>query len=111
MSEFSAILLFLAFLLTSVLLIAHVSTLHAVIMIVAANTIHPPHAMCGMNSKMSTKNASRVMRRVGKVSIRSASKNLGECEGPRKCDAAAKSVQMRVIKAATGWTTRMEDNA
>jgi len=111
MSLFSSILFFLAFRLTSVLLIAQVSTLHTVIMIVAASTIHPPHAICGINSRMSTRKASSVMRSVGNVKIKSASRNRGECDGPRKCSAAPRSVQTSVIKAATGCTTRIEESA
>jgi len=111
MSLFSSILFFLAFLLTKVRLIAQVSTLQTVMMIVAASTIHPPHAMCGINSRISTRNASRVMRSVGKVKIKSARRNRGECDGPRKCNAAPRSVQTSVIKAATGCTTRIEESA
>ena len=80
-------------------------------MIVAASTIHPPHAICGINSRISTRKASRVMRRVGKVKIKSASRNRGECDGPRKCNAAPRSVQTSVMKAATGCTTRMDERA
>jgi len=111
MSLFSSILFFLAFRLTSVRLIAQVSTLHTVMMIVAASTIHPPQAICGINSRISTRKASSVMRSVGKVKIKSASRNRGECDGPRKCNAAPRSVQTSVIKAATGCTTRMDERA
>lgn len=111
MLSFSAIRFFLAFRLTNVLLIAHVKTLHAVMMIVAASTIQPPQAICGMNSRISTRNASSVIKRVGNVRINSAKRNLGECEGPRKCEAAASSVQTRVMNAATGWTIRIDERA
>jgi len=111
MSLFSSILFFLAFRLTKVRLIAQVSTLQTVIMIVAASTIHPPHAICGINNRISTRNASSVMRSVGNVKIKSARRNRGECDGPRKCNAAPRSVQTSVMKAATGCTTRIEESA
>jgi len=69
MSAFSAIRFLRAFLLTRVLRIAHVTTLDAMMRIVAASTIQPPHAICGTNSRMSTKKAKRVTRRVGMVKI------------------------------------------
>ena len=80
-SAFSAILFFRAFLLTSVLRIAHVTMPLAAIRIVEANTIHPPHPRCGTNNKISTKKASRVISKVGSNSMIKASKNLGECDG------------------------------
>jgi hypothetical protein len=66
--------LFLALRLTKVLLIAHVTIPLAVMMMVAAKTIHPPHAMCGTKSRMSTRKASSETRSVGKVRIRRASR-------------------------------------
>lgn len=110
MSGFSAILFFLAFLLTRVRRIAHVRMLHAHIKIVAAKTIQPPHSKCGMNSRMSTKKASRVMSKVGKLRISSQRRYRGECAAAWKCDAAARMVQMRVMKAATGWTMRIAES-
>lgn len=69
MSAFSAIRFLRAFLLTSVLRMAQVTTLEAMIRMVAASTIQVPHCICGTNSKMSTKKARRVTRRVGMVKI------------------------------------------
>jgi hypothetical protein len=77
-SSFSAILFFLAFLLTSVLRMAQVTTPLAVMMIVAASTIHPPQAICGTNNRISTKNARSETSSVGNVRIRSASRYRGE---------------------------------
>jgi hypothetical protein len=84
MSGFSAILFFRAFRLTKVRLIAHVTTPLATMMMVAARTIHPPHAICGTNSKISTKKASRDTRRVGNVRIRRARRYRGEWAGEWK---------------------------
>jgi hypothetical protein len=39
---------------------------------VAAKTIHPPHAMCGTNSRMSTRKASSETKSVGNVRIKRA---------------------------------------
>jgi hypothetical protein len=72
MSSFSAIRFFLALRLTSVRLIAHVTMPLATMIMVAAKTIHPPHATCGTNSRMSTRKASSETRSVGKVKINSA---------------------------------------
>jgi len=46
----------------------------ATIMTVAARTIHPPHAMCGTKSRISTRKARSETRRVGKVRINRASR-------------------------------------
>jgi len=35
------------------------------IRIVDARTIHPPHARCGTNNRISTRNANKVIKRVG----------------------------------------------
>lgn len=78
MSSFSAMRLFLALRLTSVRLIAHVTMPLATIIMVAANTIHPPQPTCGTNSRISTRKASSVTNSVGKVKIRSARRYRGE---------------------------------
>jgi hypothetical protein len=44
----------------------------ATMMMVAARTIHPPHAMCGTKSSISTRKARSETRRVGKVRISKA---------------------------------------
>jgi hypothetical protein len=80
-SAFSAIRFFLAFLETRVRLIAHVTTPEAVIRIVEARTIHPPHARCGTNSRISTRNASRVTSSVGNRSMSRPRRYRAECEG------------------------------
>ncbi|KAI7456578.1 hypothetical protein KC368_g70 [Hortaea werneckii] len=51
-----------AFLLTSVLRMAQVTTEDAMMRMVAASTIHPPQFICGTNRRMSTKKARRVTR-------------------------------------------------
>lgn len=89
---------------------AQVTTPHETRRIVDARTIQPPHRKCGTNSKTSTRNASRVTRRVGRSRIKRASKKRGECDGPWKCAAPARQRQTRVRKAATGWTIRMDES-
>jgi len=79
-------------------------------MSVAAKTIQPPQARLGIKSKMSTRNARRVTSRVGNVRMRRARRYRGECEGPRRCDAAAKTVQSKVNTAATGCTIRIDES-
>jgi hypothetical protein len=66
--------------------------------------------MCGTKSKTSTRNASRVTRRVGRRRIRRASRKRGECDGPWKCAAPARQRQTRVRNAAIGWTIRMDES-
>jgi hypothetical protein len=88
---------------------AHVTTPDAVIRIVEAKTIHPPQARCGTKSRMSTRKASSVTRRVGKRSIRRPSRYRAECDGEWKCAAAASPRQTRFINAAMGCTMRMEE--
>jgi hypothetical protein len=105
-SEFSAIRFFRAFLLTSVLLMPQVRTPPATNRIVAASTIHPPHARCGTNNKTSMRKASRVTRSVGRRRIMRASRYRGECEGACRCAVPARMRQTSVRKAATGWTMR-----
>jgi hypothetical protein len=53
---------------------AQVTTPLATMIIVAARTIHPPHARCGTNSRISTRNASNETSSVGKVKMSSASR-------------------------------------
>jgi hypothetical protein len=108
MSAFSAIRFLRAFLLTSVLRIAQVTTLDMMIRMVAAKTIQPPHDMCGTKSRMSTRNASNVTRSVGMVRIRRASKYRGDEEGAWKCAATPRPKHTSVNNAATGWTINME---
>ncbi|KAI6951535.1 hypothetical protein KC348_g44 [Hortaea werneckii] len=67
-----------AFLLTSVLRMAQVTTEDAMMRMVAASTIHPPQFICGTNRRMSTKKARRVTRSVGMVRIRRARRYRGE---------------------------------
>jgi len=63
--------------------------------------------MCGMKRRISTRKARSVTRSVGKVKINRPRRKRGEWEGPRKWEAPARQVQMRTMKAAIGWTTRM----
>lgn len=49
------------------------------------------------------------MIKVGMVRIKRPSKNRGELEGEWKCAATARMKQMRIIKVAMGWTTRMAE--
>lgn len=63
-----------AFRLTRVRRMAQVTTPEATMRMVAASTIQPPHWVCGTNSKMSTRKARSVTKRVGMVKMRSASK-------------------------------------
>lgn len=100
---------FLALRLTRVLLIAQVTTPLATMMTVAAKTIQPPHAICGTNSRMSTRNARSETRSVGNVSINRASRYRGEWAGEWKCAATASPKHINVRKAATGCTIRIED--
>ena len=79
-------------------------------MMVAPRTTHPPHAICGTKSKMSTKKASSETNNVGKVNISRASRYRGECAGEWKCAATASTKQISVMNAATGWTIRIEDS-
>jgi hypothetical protein len=58
--------------------------------------------MCGMNSKISTRNASSVTSRVGIVRINSASRYRGLLEGEWKCAATARPKHISVKKAAMG---------
>jgi hypothetical protein len=111
MSSFSAMRLFLALRLTRVRLIAHVTMPLATMIMVAPSTIHPPQATCGTNSRMSTRKASRETRSVGKVKISSARRYRGEWAGEWKWAATARPKQIRVMKAATGCTMRIEDRA
>jgi hypothetical protein len=101
---------FLAFLLTKVLRIAQVTTPLATTRIVAASMIHPPHDRCGTNKRMSTRNASSDMRRVGSTSMMSPRRYLEECDAAWVCDVTANTKQTRVRSAATGCTMRIEDN-
>lgn len=78
MSAFSAMRFLRAFLLTSVLRMAQVTTEDAMMRMVAASTIHPPQFICGTNRRMSTRKARRVTRRVGMVRMRRARRYLGE---------------------------------
>lgn len=89
---------------------AQVTTPQEVRMMVATSTIQPPHPKCGTKSKISTRNARRVTRRVGNNKIRSANKKRGEWEGAWKWAAIARQRQMRVRKAATGWMMRIADS-
>ena len=77
--------------------------------IVDASTIHPPHARCGINSRMSTKKARSVIKRVGRSRMIKARRYRGECEGEWKCAETANMKQTRVRTAATGCTMRIED--
>jgi len=110
MSAFSAIRLFLALRLTRVRLIAQVTTPLATIRMVAARTIHPPHAMCGTNSRMSTKKASSDTSSVGNVKINKARRYRGEWAGEWKCAATASEKHISVMRAATGWMIRIEES-
>ena len=58
---------------------------------------------------MSTKNASKVIKRVGSSKINNAVRKRGECDGACKCAVAAKIKQIRVSRAATGCTISMAD--
>lgn len=60
---------------------AHVTIPLARIRMVDTRTIHPPHARCGTNSRISTRNASRVIRRVGIMSMSRANRYFGEWDG------------------------------
>jgi hypothetical protein len=88
---------------------AQVTMLEPMMRMVAPKTIHPPHCMCGTNRRMSTRKASRVTSRVGKVRMRRARRYRGEWDGPWKCAATARPKQMRFSRAAMGWTMRMEE--
>lgn len=46
---------------------AQVTTPEAMMRMVAARTIHPPHCMCGTKRRMSTRKAKRATSRVGNV--------------------------------------------
>ena len=81
--------------------------LDAQMIMVAASTIQPPHCRYGMNSKISTRKASRVTSNVGKLKIRRKSRKPGECAGPRKWEATARIVHIKVKNAAIGCTMRM----
>ena len=81
---------------------AHVTMPLARISIVETRTIHPPHAKCGTKSRISTKNARRVIRSVGIDSIRRARRYRGECEGECRWAAAARIKHIKVSRAATG---------
>ena len=59
---------------------------------------------------MSTRKASRVMRRVGMVRMSKARRYLGELEGEWKCVATASPKQTSVRNAETGCTMRMEES-
>lgn len=95
---------------TRVLRIAQVTTPEAMMRIVAARTIHPPHCIWGTNSRMSTRKARRATSRVGKVNIKRASRYLGEWAGEWKWAATARPKQIRVSRAAMGCTIRIEDS-
>lgn len=101
---------FLALRLTKVLLIAQVTTPLATIMMVAASTIHPPHATCGTNSRISTKKASSETSSVGNVSINRARRYRGEWAGEWKCAATESPKHISVRNAATGWTMSIEES-
>ena len=90
---------------------AHVTTPLAKISIVDAKTIHPPHATCGTNSRISTRNASRVIKSVGTDKMVRARRKRGECEGECRWDTAAIMKQINVRRAAIGWTTRIEERS
>ena len=83
-SAFSAIRRLRALRPTKVRRMAHVTTLHTVIMMVAASTTQPPHCMWGTKRRISMRKARRVMRRVGKDRIRRSKRKRGECEGERR---------------------------
>jgi hypothetical protein len=97
-----------AFRLTSVLRIAHVTTLEATIKMVAPSTIQPPHCRCGTKSSISTRKARSVTRRVGTVKMRRARRYRGDDDGAWKCAATPKPKHISVRNAATGCTMRIE---
>ena len=76
----------------------------AKIKMVETNTIHPPHCRCGTNSRISTRNASNVINKVGSSRISKAVRKRGECDGACKCVVAANIKQISVSKAAIGCT-------
>lgn len=79
-------------------------------MIVAANTSQPPHCTCGTNSRISTRKARRLSKKVGSMRIIRISKYRGEWAGECKCAATAIIKRMSVARAAIGWTMSREES-
>ena len=101
---------FLALRLTTVRRIAQVKTVQNIRMATATKTIQPPHCMFGMKSKISMRKANKVTIRVATVRRRSPRRYRDEWEGLLKCELKDMIKQRKIIKAETGWTTRMDES-
>ena len=81
---------------------AQVTTPEAVIKMVDASTIHPPHSKCGTKRRMSTRKANRVTRSVGRRRMSRARRYRAECDGECRCAAAARARHVKLSSAAMG---------
>jgi hypothetical protein len=74
---------------------------------VEARTRYEPHAMWGMNTSTSIKNAARDTKNVRIIRMLNARRNLPECAGEWKWEVTARMNMSNVRPAATGWRIKI----